>query len=543
VIVSCESCKSKYKLDDAKITGRGAKITCPRCKHVFVVYARTEPVPPATPAWEAPRPGGLADAVKSQDSKRLAPSPAPPAAEPGPAPGWDDEEPTRINDGKDSADHGHEVSQPAAKPPVAPAPAPPPPPASPPAHTAGEYAARAASLDFRKVGVTTWKVKVRIGLIYDFSDIRTLRKYIQDGRVTPADVVSWDGKNWKPIGEIPDLDMFFVETWEMLAARKEEAPAAPPPPVSSPMSEPSSATATAVTQRNGGEPDRFQDPFEDMKRKQRDRADARRTGATPAPAKKPDPPPPNRNALYGGGVLLLLLVLGGAVWWSQQGGPVAPVANTPAPSGTPGGAPAVNDVDKYKEDIKNAFAKNPAPPPGPADPGATTSGAGTPGGPGGDPTVTPPPDHVGLTPVKPVGLTDNGATARTPKNGLAPTTNVTHDSTAADHEAIGDEAASGGDWDGAVMAYKKAVALDGRNARLLAKLGNAQYKAGDTPGAQGTLTQAASAGSKDAQRYLGDIARESGDKPGAIEHYQQYLKGSPRDAAEVQKLIASMSGG
>src|SRR6185503_7621974 len=38
MIVSCEHCGARYKLDDSKITGRGAKITCPRCRHLFVVY-------------------------------------------------------------------------------------------------------------------------------------------------------------------------------------------------------------------------------------------------------------------------------------------------------------------------------------------------------------------------------------------------------------------------------------------------------------------------------------------------------------------------
>jgi len=38
MIVSCTSCSARYKVDESKIKGRGAKITCPKCKHVFVVY-------------------------------------------------------------------------------------------------------------------------------------------------------------------------------------------------------------------------------------------------------------------------------------------------------------------------------------------------------------------------------------------------------------------------------------------------------------------------------------------------------------------------
>ena len=40
MIVTCERCSARYKLDDNKIKGRGARITCPKCQHVFVVYRR-----------------------------------------------------------------------------------------------------------------------------------------------------------------------------------------------------------------------------------------------------------------------------------------------------------------------------------------------------------------------------------------------------------------------------------------------------------------------------------------------------------------------
>ena len=42
MIVTCDHCGARYKLDESRISGRGAKITCPRCKHVFVVYREQE---------------------------------------------------------------------------------------------------------------------------------------------------------------------------------------------------------------------------------------------------------------------------------------------------------------------------------------------------------------------------------------------------------------------------------------------------------------------------------------------------------------------
>ena len=38
MIVTCPSCEARYKINASKIKGRGAKITCPKCKHRFVVY-------------------------------------------------------------------------------------------------------------------------------------------------------------------------------------------------------------------------------------------------------------------------------------------------------------------------------------------------------------------------------------------------------------------------------------------------------------------------------------------------------------------------
>jgi predicted Zn finger-like uncharacterized protein len=38
MIVTCPSCSARYKINEAKVKGRGAKITCPRCSHRFVFY-------------------------------------------------------------------------------------------------------------------------------------------------------------------------------------------------------------------------------------------------------------------------------------------------------------------------------------------------------------------------------------------------------------------------------------------------------------------------------------------------------------------------
>ncbi|MEZ4236603.1 MAG: zinc-ribbon domain-containing protein [Myxococcota bacterium] len=46
MIVSCPACSARYKISESKMRGRGAKITCPRCGHRFVVYRDHAPARP-----------------------------------------------------------------------------------------------------------------------------------------------------------------------------------------------------------------------------------------------------------------------------------------------------------------------------------------------------------------------------------------------------------------------------------------------------------------------------------------------------------------
>lgn len=491
MIVTCESCKSRYKLDDAKITGRGAKITCPKCKHVFVVYARPD----------------ASEAVDAAPPRPAAPVPAPP-----PAQEWEDDQPTRIQGDA-------------------------PPPPRTPAHEAalplrretteerpkGEMAAKAAALDFRKVGVTTWKVKVKIGLIYDFSDIKTLRKYIQDGRVTASDVISCDGKSWKPIGEIPDLDIFFVETYERLEAKKAEEPP-PPPPAATASAPPPDAPRATPPKAAEPVPNTFRDPFEEMKKQQAAQRAKKSAAPPPVPTRKDTKPEASRGPMLAL-VAVLLLAGAGAAWYATQ------TPETPAPTPSPTGkAPTGPDAEavrkKINEEIEQTMARGAANVPEPTTPTSSGPPDLVPVRRDGPVAGAPP---VGATPVRPKTPSTLGGTAST--------------STAADHEAVGDDAANGKDWGMAVAAYQKAVQLDSRSARLQEKLGEAQYAGGDAGGAQATLQKASSLGSKEAAKYLGHIAREQGDIPGANSWYQKYLAGNPKDAGDIRAIIDKMTQG
>ncbi len=535
MIVSCESCKSRYKLDDSKVTGRGAKITCPKCKHIFVVFA---------PVAEAPRASqNLASRAADEEDDEGPTRIGGPVGRPGGAPvnsisfgdGGGAPMAASLPTGRANptlavplpdlrAPESHVVGQSAYAPP-------PPPPVT--TVSPSDAPGRAAGLDFRKVGVTTWKVKVRIGLIYDFSDIKTLRKYITDGRVTPADVISHDGKAWKPIGEIPDLDTFFIDTYERLLQERGSAPVPAPR-----MPEPRVAEPSPDDARAEPEPSLYRDPFDDLRSRQRDRA-ARKTGSSPVPVATSGN---RRTTPILLGVLGVLLV-GGGLWYvsSGMGTGSAPVA---APSVKAEAAKTIRDQERedIQKKLKQQFSEVPNDPT--EEPDGTAAAF--------DPLATDPGvkvlDDGRVVRVKAPNGGSVAATTSTsrPTAGISATTTSpikTTDASATDYEAIGDGAAKSKDWKGAVRGYQDAVNLDPGNARLLRKLGEAQYRAGQLDAAQGSLQAAADKGQKDALKLLGNIAREQGDVSQANAMYQQYLATGPKDAADVERILKEMNGG
>ncbi len=507
MIVTCPACSSRYKLDESKVTGRGAKITCPKCKHVFVVYPGGTTGPLPEPAAKAEEPRTAAPNLATSMAAALQ-NGAPADNE------WDDE-PTRIGMQKPP-----DLRRP-ANPTLAL-------PYEPPAVfqiSAEDAAARSPSLDFKKVGVSTWKVKIKIGLIYDFSDIKTLRKYIQDGRVTQADVISYDGKLWKPLGEIADLDIFFVQTWEELsralprdAATGEHIPPPPKKPVEEPTpSRPAPAGPTTTP---------FRDPFATKP--------VQKKAAAPA-AKKPVATDNTRNYAIGAVALVALLAAG---WYFLAGpgaqvvAPVAPVAAKPA---GPSSQDIAADIKKQLQPVTSGASDAPVEPP-PPDPNADENNDGIPDG---AVAVKRPGIPPGATPVGP----GPSASSQQRPPMQQPTTNQgPSEITAADAAAAGDSSARSGDWAGAVGAYQQAVSKEPGNATYLKKLGEAQYKSGDLDGSRVSLTQAAKKGQATAWRTLGDVCKDQGDTACASDSWQQYLKTNPKDAADINAKIQSLGG-
>ncbi|MBK9367036.1 MAG: zinc-ribbon domain-containing protein [Deltaproteobacteria bacterium] len=471
MIVTCEKCGARYKLDDGKVTGRGAKITCPRCKHIFVVFpdVNEADLPPPTAATTVLPKG-----------------------------------PTRS----------------------------------------------AESLDFRKVGIPSWKVKVRIGLVYDFSDIKTLRKYIADGRVTSEDVISHDGATWVTIGDIPDLDAYFVSVYERAeVAQAEKAARASgggggqggfededTPTMIVGMSSLGNDIAAEALKTSQSDPGGrgpspatpsgegpFVDPFAALRSKQRDRAQQqRRPGAAAAAAgaaatkanqaEKRSPLP-----LIGVAVLLAL----GAGWYFVMGPgankPPADPATTGQTTTVPAdGATATPDgksdlqkqIDQTLKEVKpNEMVDEPTRTAvRPNDPRTKAGGAGG--------ANTPPPD--------------GGTTSSAP---------IDH---AANCRSFGKQ----GDWGQAAMACASATAANPGDGALLAWHGMALYNTGKKGDAASKLNAARKAGGMPSEAYkvLGHIARDNGDVAGAKGYYQQYLSSNPSDKAAIEAEISKLDG-
>jgi len=71
MIIQCEQCSTKFRLDDAKIKDTGVKVRCAKCRHVFTVtkeqQAMTEPQPDAVAAPEQQVVPGPGDASTQRD--------------------------------------------------------------------------------------------------------------------------------------------------------------------------------------------------------------------------------------------------------------------------------------------------------------------------------------------------------------------------------------------------------------------------------------------------------------------------------------------
>ena len=515
--VQCDSCAARYKLDESRIKGKGARITCPKCGHQFVVYKQDIDDPdddePATIVATRDQifpPAALASSTGAKEAAAVATPP-------------------------EAVD--------LAQAPAVPRPA------------------SADDLDWRAVGLTSFKVKVSFGLVYDFSDVTTLKKYISDKKVQNTDSVSMDGKVWLLLGELGDLDTWFIDKWvELKTQRLDDEEAAPSPsvpeedvaPESPTFDMPEESQSSSVQHQAVLARSRSADPVEGTLADDLfgdftdDDATTPDLSATLAPRTavrapsmldeaenpraniaahiQPEPPRPPLMARGEVFVLAILALFCAGLGWAFTSGALASVG---------GGVDRVDASgvsSDFQEETQRLFPSLSA-----AAPSSDTRDLPV-------PVVEerPEPDAV----EKPAQQNPQRAKQQKGRGGK-PTKGVKVSSISAkDLEELGDALLSGGDVKGAVDAYSQAAAMKPRNASYQFKLGRAYLASRATSKAIKSFNQALklNPGLVDAHKYLGEAYEKSNQKENAAAAYRRYLDVKPGagDRAEIEAKISRL---
>lgn len=567
--VQCEKCKTRYKLDETRIQGKGAKITCPKCRHIFVV---------------------MKDALREA--------------------GGDDDGEGMLQENASESVSTSQIPAVNLQAAVAAARPPEPPPAPVNDEPEVQRPASAESLSWKDVGLTSFKVKVAIGLVYDFSDIATLRKYIAEKRVAATDRISFDGKTWTVIKDVPDLDGFFIDQWVALKKerlKEERAGRTPGGPTigdaRKTSSEKKSTTRMPAFNPNEGEsgagPKRTAwsadaggessglsgtDLFGDlggsedaaalgalMNRKSESgkggNTTTRRT-AVPVPeprttgsattqvSKEPARPaaaaavPPRSGfKIEELATLALLLGLAGFLLWRN-------VQLLSAAESLPT-FDAQTEASELDGLFKTHFPYSLGVEAAPAD--------AAPGTPGGTPAGKKPAStETGKAEKGDKATSEGTASKPDPKADLDKAASKAEDSkaakkagkdggkgssvsvgsiTAEDLFQLAQESLRAKDYAGAVQSLQSAVSMKPGNTTYQYTLGYALLQAGqDQPAEQAFKKALSGSGArKEAHKWLGEIYARRGQKAQAIESFKQYLQTSPKDADAIQKRIEKLS--
>ncbi len=576
MVITCPKCAAKYKLPPDKIQGRGAKITCPRCSNVFVVFndgatagvpeGLPLPVPPSSSvtAPAVPREAGVPRSAGAGVGMGVVSSSTRPATPPGSAPSSPSPVSSPPPIGKMA--------------PGAPRPIPSGEGSSPDsldteARTI-EFAVKADRLNFREVGIQTWKVKVASGIPYEFSDIRTLRRYLDDKKVTPDDQISWDGKNWVRIGDVGDLDRYFIKVWteardrkdsgDPVTARTVKVPAvkaagafldeasklvaeaaaaedaASGKTITMPALKPGAGKNGGGTGSKGGEDAAANAYRVDLK------IPARKTKAV----KEEEPRRGGRAMVF---LLCLVVLMGGGWWWASRGAREGAAQAAGSGSGVVAGAPgkikgaSQSSMDRFQADVEarlKAAREEQAQKEGMQEPMEVEGGQGSrmvpvipQTGSRAQISSSPPPTTSSPLP------TPRIASTPPPVMGSTGSSRV-EDVSASDYAALGASALSGGRYGEAAQQYSLAVGLESGNAQYRYQYAQSLNRAGRTGEAEAQYQKAVELDSSmtSSLRILGELAEKRGDKGAASRYYNRYLEATPAapDASSVKKRLAEL---
>ena len=404
--------------------------------------------------------------------------------------------------------------EPSATPPEAPAA-----PALPPAPTLTledlEPVDSADNLDFSSVGIPTWKVKVKIGLTYDFSDFRTLQKYIHDGRVTNEDTISYDkGETWKTLGDIPDLEAYFIGVFQVakLARARELALEPAPtedeaPTLSSPLGAELAQEALRQVTEEVELPEptsygpSFEDPFERLKSQQSQRNSTRRQHQ----AVRAEETQRKRTASQRQVIILSLLAISASMvfWMSKDLDQERTTAASDEAALALPAAPATDSLEQLRTKIRVELEREKEDEP--RDPWLEEN----------EPTkrvaVVPPGMGEEAAPDG-AGSEEAEETVRQLTTLLSP----------GDYARAGEEAMGNGNYGLALEKFKNALAGNPGQASWRAAYGKCLYRTEQFAGARDELVQAQRAGAGDTEvlQMLVDSFNRLGDPAGASTYRQ-----------------------
>ena len=374
------------------------------------------------------------------------------------------------------------------------------------------------TLNFKEVGLKSWKVKIKMGLVYDFSDYKTLSKYIRDGKVDKNDKLSSDdGTTWTVISEIEDLEKHFCQVYLQKKKAKQEGGDEPKPQPKPPkekvptlgagLSDLASVLAEAEAEVDGK-------PSSRARQKIRPNTQTRPTKRPSNKKKGKDAPPPEpekkgSNTFM---LLVLLLVVSVGVFLFLNNTKRTAELEQEQRAGTEKVQVAEQDRDALQKNIEEKMEKVRR-------------------------------EREAAAEEERKKKREERAASKTPeqleaerllkeqkKEEAKPKKKTLEQLTREGEQAIRTSR-----WSDAEKIYTEIVAQR-PTAKNQVYLGRAFYQQKKYTKAKSILKTAAK-GSVEGYKWLGYIAREEGDDAGANGFFRTYLKSNPRDAALIQRLM------
>ena len=509
--VACDHCGAEYDLDGSEIIGRGVRITCPSCSHVFVVYqTEKEESFELEVDLELDDNGELsmdldgmlesliADVEESADvvQQNNAEEDVEGIAEKV-------KESTENSFASESSQTSDVYVQPTLQ-------------AGSEDPQETESAVQASisseqiasldvhSLNFAGVGIKSWKVKKPIGLMFEYSDYKTFQKSLNDGRISSGDQISPDGKSWTPMSDIEDFEVFFCKTYlefeqseGVVKVKQVKEKVIPSLGGTNELASALAAAQAEVEQANRPQPTR--------------KSSQKRPARKPQKARAPEPTKSSSGLLVNVVIGLAVVVGGWMLFGGEDAPPSVPAQNTQVKK-TVDEAPSLGEEDASLKELREELQRNAAKLEEQNEPEPEPSAE----------------DEPQLIAKVPDEILAQQRALQEGKDAAAPVQKTVN------HALEGQNALNAQQWAKAVESFNKAYQTD-QNPEHLASVGYAQFKSGELTQAKKSLLSAVKKGSTSANKWLGYVMRDEGDVAGSNQYFNQYLQSNPRDAALIRQ--------